>query len=115
VENRPKDSTRLTGKLNIVVNPGSVAFQAYRNMNIEESFFCNYELNPIYRKKLEDAGLMVSGTTEDRGTRIIELPDHRFFVGTGFVPQFSSTAQHPHPLIVAYLETASAYAKTGLK
>jgi CTP synthase len=63
-------------------------------------------MNPVYRQKLETAGLTVSGVSQDGGVRIIELPDHKFFIGTGFVPQYSSEEGHPHPLIVAYLKAA---------
>jgi CTP synthase (UTP-ammonia lyase) len=41
--------------------------------------------------------------------RAIELPRHRFFVATLFQPQLSSTAEEPHPLILAYLEAAGAF------
>jgi CTP synthase (UTP-ammonia lyase) len=55
--------------------------------------------------------MKVSGTSADGGARIIELPDHRFFIGTGFVPQLASEPGHPHPLIVAYLKAAVQYKK----
>jgi CTP synthase (UTP-ammonia lyase) len=63
-------------------------------------------LNPDYRGKLEAAGMKVSGVSADGGARIIELPDHHFFIGTGFVPQLSSEENKPHPLVVAYLKAA---------
>jgi CTP synthase (UTP-ammonia lyase) len=49
----------------------------------------------------------VSGISDDGGARIVELPDHRFFIGTGFVPQLSSSPNNPHPLIAAFLNTAA--------
>ena len=104
VENRPDGAPRLFGKLEIRVGRDSAAFRAYRKTRIEESFTCNYELNPAYRKALESKGLRVTGVSEDGGARIVELFGHRFFVGTGFVPQFSSEPGKPHPLILAYLE-----------
>jgi len=48
----------------------------------------------------------VVGTDDEHGARIVELPDHPFFVATLFVPQLTSTADHPHPLILAYLQAA---------
>jgi CTP synthase (UTP-ammonia lyase) len=107
VDSRPQDVPRLWGGLKINVNPDSLAFHIYRASRILETFTCNYELNPIYRGTLEKTGLKVSGISEDGGARIIELPDHRFFVATGFVPQLSSEETRPHPLIVAYLEAAA--------
>lgn len=92
--------------MHIKVKSGSLVYRAYRQTEIGEQFNCNYELNPVYRQDLESAGLIVSGESENGGTRIIELPDRRFFLATGFLPQLSSSAEHPHPLILAYLEAA---------
>jgi CTP synthase (UTP-ammonia lyase) len=100
------DGSRLSGKLHINIKTDTLAFRAYRQTDIEEKFNCNYELNPVYRKDLESAGLLVSGESDTGSTRIIELPGRRFFLATGFLPQLSSTAEHPHPLITAYLEAA---------
>ncbi len=109
VENRPEGAPRLSGKLKIKVSHDSLAFRIYRKTEIEEAFNCSYELNPAFRGRLEASGLIVSGATADGGTRIVELPDHNFFIATGFQPQFSSEATRPHPLITAYLEAALNY------
>ena len=108
MDNRPEGATRLWGKLKIKIDPSSLAFQIYCKTEIEEAFNCNYELNPDFRGKLEAHGLRVSGISENGGARIIELPNRRFFLGTGFVPQFTSEKERPHPLVVAYLKAASA-------
>jgi CTP synthase len=109
VDNRPEGATRLWGKLKIKVSPDSLAFRIYQRTEVAEAFNCNYELNPDFRGTLEATGLRVSGVNEDGGARIIELPDHHFFMATGFVPQFTSEETKPHPLIVAYLEAALNY------
>jgi CTP synthase (UTP-ammonia lyase) len=106
VNNRPDGAPRLYGKLKIRVSPGSLAYRIYRQTEIEEAFNCNYEMNPDFRSVLEAKGLKISGVSEDGGARIIELPGHPFFIATGFVPQFSSEENKPHPLIVAYLKAA---------
>jgi CTP synthase len=107
VDSRPPGAPRLWGGLKINISPGSLALSVYQSSMIEETFACNYELNPVYRGALEKSGLKVSGISEDGGARIVELPEHRFFIATGFVPQLSSEEDRPHPLIVAYLETAA--------
>jgi CTP synthase (UTP-ammonia lyase) len=107
VDNRPQGAPRLWGGLKINIYPGTLAFSIYHISKIEETFTCNYELNSNYRKQLEAAGLRVSGVSQDGGARIIELPDHRFFLATGFVPQLSSKETNPHPLIVAYLKAVA--------
>jgi CTP synthase len=107
VSSRPPGAPRLWGGLKINISPGSLAFSIYRSSTIEEMFTCNYELNPVYRETLEKSGLKVSGISDDGGARIVELPEHRFLVATGFVPQLSSQENKPHPLIVAYLQAAA--------
>jgi CTP synthase len=111
VDNRPAGAPRLSGQLKIKVSKDSLAYQIFGKTEISEPFTCNYELNPEYRGKLEAAGLKVSGVSADGGARIIELPDHTFFIGTGFVPQLASEPGHPHPLIVAFMEAAVQYKK----
>lgn len=106
VDSRPDGAPRLSGRLKIKILSGSSAARIYQKEEIEEPFTCNYELNPVYRKKLESTGLKVSGETTDGGTRIIELQDRPFFIGTGFVPQLNSAPGRPHPLIVALLQSA---------
>ena len=106
VDNRPQGAPRLWGGLKINVSSDSLAYHIYRSNNIEETFTCSYELNPVYREKLETTGLKVSGVSRDGGARIVELPGHHFYIATGFVPQLSSEENNPHPLIMAYLEAA---------
>jgi CTP synthase len=76
---------------------------------VTEAFTCGYELNSAYRGRLESSGLKVSGVSADGGARIIELPDHNFFLATGFLPQYTSESGKPHPLIITYLEAALKY------
>ena len=109
VDNRLAGAPRLSGNLNIKINLDSLAFHIYNKSEVLEPFTCNYELNSEYLDKLEAAGLKVSGVSADGGVRIIELPDHNFFIGTGFVPQLTSEPGHPHPLIAAFLKAALKY------
>jgi CTP synthase (UTP-ammonia lyase) len=57
--------------------------------------------------------MRVSGISEDGGARLVELPDHRFYLGTGFLPQLSSEENRPHPLIGAFLEAAAKSKTVG--
>jgi CTP synthase (UTP-ammonia lyase) len=50
----------------------------------------------------------VSGTGADGEVRIVELPDHPFFLATLFLPQARSTATDPHPLLAGYAAAAAA-------
>jgi CTP synthase len=99
--------TRLYGELKISLISNTIAFKIYGKQNISELFNCNYELNPDYREKLESYGLIVSGLSDNGRARIIEMPDKRFFMATGFLPQLNSKLAEPHPLFVSYLRAAS--------
>ena len=103
--------TRLTCSLvglagTVRLGPGSLAHRVYGKTEITEEFRCNYGLNPAYRAKIADGTLTVTGVDPDGEVRIVELPTHRFFVATLFVPQHSSRPGQPHPLITAYLKAA---------
>jgi len=67
-----------------------------------EPYYCNYGVNPDYRLQFEASGLRVSGVGSEGEIRIVELPEHPFFVATLFLPQARSTAVTPHPLVVGY-------------
>lgn len=93
-------------KQTIRIAPGSRAHAAYgRGASVEE-FRCNYGLNPAYRQRFEASGLRVSGADANGEARIVELPGHRFYVATLFLPQLASSVESPHPLIAAYLRAA---------
>jgi len=72
----------------------------------QEQYYCIFGLNPQYQTTIHNGGLSVVGTDDEHVARIVELTHHPFFVATPFVPQLTSTAEHPHPLILAYLEAA---------
>jgi CTP synthase (UTP-ammonia lyase) len=62
----------------------------------------------MYRDRVE-GGFKVAGVDSEGEIRIVELPGHRFFVATLFLPQLSSTAKVPHPIITTYLEAALGF------
>jgi CTP synthase len=85
---------------------GSIARKAYKKSTIHERHRHRYEVNPGYIEKLQDAGLIFSGTSPDgRLMEIVELPkkEHPFFVATQFHPEFLSRPLAPHPLFVEFV------------
>lgn len=117
-ETAPGASSLVIGKLTcslvgqaqaIKIMPGTLARQAYGKEEIIEEFRCNYGLNPEYRDKIGSGGLKIAGVDSNGEVRIVELPDHRFFIATLFLPQLSSSSDRPHPLIVAYMKAATAF------
>jgi CTP synthase len=92
---------------------GSLAARVYGTTRIVERHRHRYEVNNHYLPRLEAAGLRVSGRSTDPNhlCETIELPDHRWFFGCQFHPEFTSTPRDGHPLFKAYVEAAIAYAR----
>lgn len=100
----------LVGKTETIkITPGSRAYQAYNQEEVREQFQCNYGLNPAFRDRIGREELKITGVDLEGEVRIVELPAHRFYVATLFLPQISSRPESPHPLIVAYLRAALAF------
>jgi CTP synthase len=89
------------------IRKGTLAYRAYQKTLVYERHRHRYELNNTYRPALEEAGLLVSGTYPDKKlVEIVELPQHPFFVGVQFHPEFQSRVEQPHPLFMAFIEAA---------
>jgi CTP synthase (UTP-ammonia lyase) len=93
----------------ITLLPGTLAQQTYGQAEVTEQFACNYGLNPEYHERISRGGLKVSGRDAAGEARLVELATHCFFIATLFLPQLSSSAARPHPLIVAYLKAAQNF------
>ena len=106
----PPGSPALSGALKIRLAEGSLARRIHGRGDIEEAFFCSYELNPRWEAPLAATGLRLAGRGENGEVRVIERPDRRFFVGTSYLPQTGSRADAPHPLIVAFVRAVAAFA-----
>ena len=82
------------------------AYHTYGKDSIIERFQCNYGLNEKYRNDMSDGKLKITGFDEDDNARIIEIPHHRFFIATLFLPQFTSKPGKSHPLILSFIKAA---------
>jgi CTP synthase (UTP-ammonia lyase) len=82
--------------------PRTRAARLYGSADATEGYYCNYGANPDYRLRFEACGLRVSGVGDEGEIRIVEIPEHPFFVATLFLPQARSTPTSPHPLLVGY-------------
>lgn len=94
--------------LEIEIKEDSNVFRIYQKRLIKEHYYCNFGLNPEYQEILDKGGLRVVGMDQNNEARILELPDHPFFVATLFVPQLNSSQADPHPLLVAFLKAMAS-------
>ena len=102
---RDKGGTMRLGEYETVLKNGTRAYDCYRADRIRERHRHRYEFNPAYREAFEAAGMVVSGTSPDgRLVEIIELPDHPWYVGVQFHPEFTSRFLFPHPLFSGFVE-----------
>jgi CTP synthase len=102
-----KGATMRLGAYPCVLEPGSKAAAAYGTTEISERHRHRYELNNDYRELLTSHGLRVSGTSPDRRlVEMVELPDHPYFVGCQFHPEFKSRPQAPAPLFRSFIAAA---------
>ena len=94
------------------LEPGSFAARAYGKTEISERHRHRYEFNRDYEKILTGAGLRITGRTPDENyVEIIEAPDHPWFLGCQFHPEFKSKPLEPHPLFSAFIGAAIEHKK----
>jgi CTP synthase len=86
------------------LEPGSFAHKAYGVLEISERHRHRYEFNREYEKTLVAAGLRITGRTPDENyVEIVEAPQHPWFLGCQFHPEFKSKPLEPHPLFAAFI------------
>jgi CTP synthase len=86
------------------LEPGSLAHKAYGTLEISERHRHRYEFNREYEKTLVTAGLRITGRTPDENyVEIVEAPNHPWFLGCQFHPEFKSKPLEPHPLFAAFI------------
>ncbi len=92
------------------LSKGSLAASLYAQDVIVERHRHRYEVNPDYVPRLQAAGLVFSGVSIDGGlVEVIELPDHPWFLGCQFHPEFTSTPRRGHALFSGFVAAAMAY------
>ncbi len=100
-----KGGTLRLGSFPCAVTPGTVMESCYGQPLIHERHRHRYEFNNDYRDCLTQAGLVLSGISPDgRLVEAVELPEHPFFVGVQYHPEFKSRPNRPHPLFNGFLK-----------
>jgi CTP synthase len=102
-----KGATMRLGAYPCALAAGSRAAAAYGASEISERHRHRYEVNNDFREALTSHGMLISGVSPDRRlVEMIELPDHPYFVGCQFHPEFKSRPQAPHPLFQSFVAAA---------
>jgi CTP synthase len=112
-----KGGTMRLGAYPAMLRPGTLVRAAYGAEVVYERHRHRYEVNPRYRGRLEEAGLVCSGTSpDDRLVEFVELPveRHPFFVATQAHPEFKSRPNRPHPLFRDLVGAALARAEARM-
>jgi CTP synthase len=100
-----KGATMRLGGYKCMIGTGSRAFEAYGRVEIVERHRHRYEFNNKYLDDFREKGMIASGINPDSNlVEIIELANHRWFVGVQFHPEYSSTVVNPHPLFVQFIK-----------
>ena len=107
VQVQDKGGTMRLGAYGCVLKSGSLAARLYGKDQVSERHRHRYEVNNAYRSRLSDGGLVVSGHNAELNlVEMIELPDHPYFVGCQFHPEFKSKPFAPHPLFSGFIRAA---------
>ena len=102
-----KGGTMRLGKYPCVLTAGTRAQVAYGQSEIWERHRHRYECSNVFRPALEEAGLRIAGTSPDgRLVEMVELPEHPWYVGCQFHPEFKSRPDRPHPLFRGFVTAA---------
>lgn len=102
-----KGGTMRLGKYPCLIKPSTLMHKAYSSALIEERHRHRYEFNNEYRKQMEEAGLIISGTSPDNllvEAAEIAPTENPFFVGVQFHPEFKSRPNKPHPLFIEFVK-----------
>ena len=109
-ENSDLGGTMRLGGQKCLLETDSTTHRCYRQNEIVERHRHRYEFNNDYLKVLSDAGMKLVGKSADGMlVEVVEVPDHPWFVGCQFHPEFTSTPREGHPLFSGFIEAAVVY------
>ena len=109
-------ATMRLGSCESIVFAGTRAAELYDNRErIHERHRHRYEFNSDYQDRLQEAGMVISSVSAEEGlVEIIELPNHPFFLGAQFHPEFQSKPNFPHPLFAGFVAAALEHSQKAL-
>ena len=106
--------TMRLGSYDCKLRTGTIARKAYGIELVSERHRHRYELNNLYRGRLEERGLVSSGTSPDDSlVEIVEVKKHPFMLGSQFHPEFGSRPERPHPLFSEFIRVSNTTVLEG--
>jgi len=100
-----KGGTMRLGGYRCTIDKNSKTFTIYHKDEIIERHRHRYEFNNKYYDEIKNNGMIPVGINPESGlVEIIEIPDHKWFIGVQFHPEYSSTVINPHPLFVSFVK-----------
>ena len=102
-----KGGTMRLGAYPCKIKKDTLAYKIYKEENISERHRHRFEYNNDYKERLENAGLICSGTSPDESlVEIVELKNHPFFIAGQFHPEFKSRPDRPAPLFREFIRSS---------
>jgi len=90
-----------------IIDEDSNVSKAYNKLTVFERHRHRYEFNETYRQQYIDAGMVPTGINPDTDlVEIVEIPEHKWFVGVQFHPEYRSTVLNPHPLFIDFIKNS---------
>ena len=108
-----KGGTMRLGAYKCKILKDSKSMKAYKKANISERHRHRFEYNNLFKDQLEKAGMIATGINiKNNLVEIIEIPQHPWFVGVQFHPEYKSTVDKPHPLFCKFIEASLIHKNT---
>ncbi|MCM1029651.1 MAG: CTP synthase [Pseudoflavonifractor sp.] len=105
-----KGGTMRLGAYDCRLDPDSLAARAYGSTEVSERHRHRFEFNSDYRARFEQAGMKCVGINPSTSlVEVVEVPGLRWFLGTQYHPEYSSTVLSPHPLFLSFMKAAIDY------
>ncbi|WP_424494532.1 CTP synthase [Salinimicrobium sp. GXAS 041] len=107
-----KGGTMRLGSWECELKEGSLAQKIYNKPSISERHRHRFEYNSQYTHQLEAAGMVNTGINpKTKLVEIIEIPEHPWFLGVQYHPEYKSTVATPHPLFISFVKAAKEYSE----
>ena len=99
--------TMRLGAWDCKLEKDSKIYEIYNHQNIKERHRHRYEFNNDYLEQIESAGMITTGKNPETNlVEVVEIPDHPWFIGVQYHPEYKSTVLNPHPLFVDFVKAS---------